>query len=313
VRDDAAAAAWQNGGAMTIEALRTPDERFADLPDFPWEPRYTDALAGYEGLRMHYLDEGPKDAPVFLCLHGEPSWSYLYRKMIPPFLASGARVVAPDFFGFGRSDKPVADAVYTFSFHRDSILRLVDTLDLQHVTLVVQDWGGLVGLTLPLEGAERYERLLIMNTALATGHVPPSKGFIAWRDYVANTPDLDVGKLMGRADPAMPEAVRAAYDAPFPDDRYKAGVRRFPAIVPTSTDMEGAAISQRAVPFWTEQWDGPTFMAVGVQDPVLGPPVMNAMRGLIKGCPEPLMIEDAGHFVQERGDIVAKAALEAWK
>jgi pimeloyl-ACP methyl ester carboxylesterase len=177
---------------------------------------------------------------------------------------------------------------------------------------VVQDWGGLIGLTLPLKDAERYERLLIMNTALATGHVAPSKGFIAWRDYVAKTPDLDVAELMGRADPSMPEEVRAAYAAPFPDDRYKAGVRRFPAIVPTSTDMDGAETSQQAVAFWTQRWSGPTFMAVGAKDPVLGPPVMNMLRGLIRGCPEPLVIEDGGHFVQERGDIIARAALDAW-
>ena len=135
---------------MSIEALRTADERFNDLAGFPWAPHYIENLVGYSGLRMHYLDEGPREAPVFLCLHGEPSWSYLYRKMIPAFLAAGGRVVAPDFFGFGRSDKPVQDDVYTFDFHRASIVRLVEALDLRTVTLVVQDWGGIIGLTLPL-------------------------------------------------------------------------------------------------------------------------------------------------------------------
>ena len=295
-----------------MEILRTPEERFVDLPDYPWEPRYVDDLAGYEGMRLHYLDEGPGDAEVFLCLHGEPTWSFLYRKMIPIFLASGARVVAPDFFGFGKSDKPVDDATYTWSFHRNSLLRLVERLDLQRVTLVVQDWGGLLGLTLPLDGPERYQRLLIMNTVLATGVVPPSKGFLAWRDYVAKTPDLDVAALMQRADPSIDERVAAAYAAPFPDDRHKAGVRRFPAMVPTDPEMEGAATSRDALPFWAS-FTGKSFMAVGVQDPVLGPPAMRLMQSLIAGCPEPMMLEDAGHFVQEHGDVVARAALEAWK
>lgn len=168
-----------------LEALRTPEERFAALPDWPYAPRYVEDLPGYEGLRAHYVDEGPKvGAPVFLCLHGEPSWAFLYRKMLPVFLASGARVVAPDFFGFGRSDKPVEDSVYTTDFHRNYLLRLIERLDLQDITLVLQDWGGLLGLTLPLDIAPRLSRLIIMNTAFGVG-VAPSPGFLAWRDYVA--------------------------------------------------------------------------------------------------------------------------------
>jgi len=296
---------------MTVEALRTPDERFAELPDFAWVPRYCESLRGYEGLRLHYVDEGPTDAPVFLCLHGEPTWCFLYRKMIPVFLAAGARVVAPDFFGFGRSDKPVDDAVYTWDFHRGTLLRLVEALDLKRVTLVVQDWGGILGLTLPLEEPDRYERLLVMNTALATGHGAPTPGFLAWRDFVSQTPDLAVGKLLGRAVPGLSAAARAAYDAPFPDARFKAGVRRFPAIVPVRPEMDGAATSRRAAAFW-RKWTGQTFMAVGTQDPVLGLPVMEQLRAQIGGCPEPLVIAEAGHFVQEHGDEIAKAALEAW-
>jgi haloalkane dehalogenase len=297
---------------MSIEALRTADDRFEGLPDFPWEPHYNETLPGYDGLRMHYLDEGPRDAPVFLCLHGEPSWCFLYRKMIPVFLEAGGRVVAPDFFGFGKSDKPVDDDVYTFDFHRDSILHLVEALDLKRVTLVVQDWGGLVGLTLPLASAERYERLLIMNTALATGMAAPSPGFLAWRDFVASQPDFDVGGLMARAIPGLNDADRAAYEAPFPAAEYKAGVRRFPAIVPISPEMNGAATSQKAAAFWSNEWSGPTFMAVGAQDPVLGVDVMKMMRMVISGCPEPLILDDAGHFAQERGDVIARAALDAW-
>ena len=224
-----------------IDALRTPDERFANLPDFPWAPHYIDDLPGYEGLRCAVIDEGPKSgAPTFLCLHGEPTWSFLYRRMIPAFLASGARVVAPDLFGFGRSDKPVDDAVYGFHFHRRMLLALVERLDLQDITLVVQDWGGLIGLTLPVdEGFRgRLSRLIAMNTTLATG-VPPSPGFLAWRAYAKANPDLAVGDLIGRGTPHLSEAERAAYDAPFPDIRYKAGVRAFPERVMTDPGMEG--------------------------------------------------------------------------
>ena len=153
------------------DILKTPPERFANLPGFAWHGHSRDDLPGYSGLTMSYLDEGPTTAPVFFCLHGQPTWSYLYRRMIPHFLATGSRVVAPDFFGFGRSDKPADDAIYTFDFHRNSLLALVRALDLKDVTLVVQDWGGLLGLTLPTAMPERFSRLIVMNTALPTGEV----------------------------------------------------------------------------------------------------------------------------------------------
>lgn len=298
---------------MTIEALRTPDGRFSDLDGWPHAPRYVDDLAGFEGLRMHYVDEGPEDAEhVFLCLHGEPTWAYLYRKMIPIFVEAGHRVVAPDFFGFGRSDKPVDEGVYTFGFHRGSLMRFVEKLDLRNVTLVCQDWGGILGLTLPMDMPGRFTRLLVMNTAIVAGDAPVSKGFLAWRDFVASTPDLDVGRLMQRASEDLPDAAAKAYDAPFPDNRYKAGVRRFPAIVPIESDMEGADVGKRAGLYWSSEWEGPIFMAIGEKDPVLGPPVMGLLRMILKGCPEPLVLPQAGHFVQEHGDVVARAALEAW-
>ncbi|MBR56833.1 MAG: haloalkane dehalogenase [Myxococcales bacterium] len=295
-----------------METKRTADERFANLPDFPWAPNYVDDLPGYEGLRMAYIDEGPRDAEhTYLCLHGEPSWSFLYRKMIPVFTEAGGRVVAPDWYGFGRSDKPVDDDVYTFGFHRGSLTALIDRLDLRNITLVIQDWGGLLGLTLPASHADRLSRLLVMNTALAVG-VHPGKGFLAWRDFVANSPDFDVAGLMKRAIPDLTEAEAAAYGAPYPDPSYQAGVRRFPAIVPITPEMEGADLARQCLGFWNQTWDGPTFMAIGMQDPVLGPPVMEKLRQLIRGCPDPLQMETAGHFVQEQGDVVARAALDAW-
>jgi len=184
-----------------IEALRTPDERFANLPEFPFRPHYVEDLHGFEGLRLHYLDERPLHAATpmqtYLCLHGEPSWSYLYRKMLPVFVAAGHRVVAPDFFGFGKSDKPTDDATYTFTFHRDTLCRFIEKLDLQNVTLVVQDWGGLLGLTLPMEFPQRIKRLLVMNTALAVG-ASPGPGFDAWKAFMRTRPDVDVATLMKR-------------------------------------------------------------------------------------------------------------------
>ena len=297
-----------------IDALRTPDERFADLPDFPWAPHYIDDLPGYEGLRCAVIDEGPKTgAPTFLCLHGEPTWSFLYRRMIPAFLASGARVVAPDLFGFGRSDKPVDDAVYGFHFHRRMLLALVERLDLQDITLVVQDWGGLIGLTLPVEEGfrGRLSRLIAMNTTLATG-APPSPGFLAWRAYAKANPDLAVGDLIGRGTPHLSEAERAAYDAPFPDIRYKAGVRAFPERVMTDPGMEGIEESLAAQAFWSKDFRGKAFMAIGEADMVLGPPVMEDLRRFLPHCPEPLRIPEAGHFVQEWGGPVAEAALKSF-
>lgn len=297
---------------MSIPALRTPENRFAALPDWPYAPHYVEDLPGYEGLRAHYVDEGPKDSShTFLCLHGEPSWAYLYRRMIPHFLAAGGRVVAPDFFGFGRSDKPIADEAYTAEFHREYLLRLLERLDLSNITLVIQDWGGLIGLTLPLAMPERFARLIIMNTAFATGS-SPSPGFLAWRDYAAKTPDLPVGSLIARGTPHLTPAEIAAYDAPFPDAAHKAGVRRFPQLVPLAADLPFALLSRQALAWWRDRWQGPSFMAVGAADPVLGVETMEAVRANIRNCPPPMIITDGGHFVQEWGGEIAAAALTSF-
>lgn len=291
-----------------MEALRTPDERFALLPAFPYEPRYVDDLPGYEGLRLAYVDEGPSEAEtVFLCLHGEPTWGYLYRKMLPVFAAAGHRVVAPDLFGFGRSDKPVDEAAYTFGFHRGTLSALVERLDLRDIALVCQDWGGILGLTLPMDMPGRFTRLLVMNTAIPTGE-PISEGFARWKAFAGVVPEIPTGGLIATTETINALDV-AAYEAPFPDDRYKAGVRRFPKIVPVEPGMEGADLGRRARAFLSGEWDGATFMAVGVRDPVLGPDVMAELRGVIRGCPAPMEV-DAGHFVQEAGEPIARRALE---
>ncbi len=294
-----------------MELLRTPEERFAQLPGFPYSAHYVDDLPGYEGTRIHYLDEGEAHHGVALCLHGNPTWSYLYRKMIPVFLASGLRVVAPDLIGLGRSDKPVDAAVHTFGWHRDSLLRFIERLDLQNVLLVVQDWGGILGLTLPLDLPGRITRLLVMNTALATG-AAPTPGFVAWRDYSNRNPDLGIGKLLARSCPGLSATEASAYDAPFPDARFKAAPRAFPNIVPDHPEAEGAALSRRALAWWSEQWSGQSFMAIGLQDPVLGESLMLALQKRIRGCPPPLGVAAGGHFLPEEGEQVARAAMESF-
>ncbi len=289
--------------------LRTPDERFADLPGFPFRPHYV----ALDRLRMHYVDVGPRDAAaVFLCLHGEPTWGYLYRRMIPVFAAAGHRVMVPDLFGFGRSDKPVDDAWYTFDMHRRSLVGFIEALGLRNITLVCQDWGGLLGLTLPMDMPGRFSRVLVMNTTLGTGDVPLTDGFKAWRAWVAANPDLDCGKLLARSCRHLTPAEAAAYSAPFPDIRYKAGARRFPQLVPDGPDAPGAELSRRARDWWRSEWRGRSFMAIGATDPVLGPAVMEALRADIRGCPPPMLVAEGGHFVQEWGEQIAVNALAAF-
>ncbi len=305
------------------DALRTPSARFDGLPGYPWPPHYLSDLPALQGLRLHYLDEGAapqgqgaarpaQGAAVqrtWLCLHGNPAWSYLYRKMLPVFLAAGDRVVAPDLIGFGKSDKPKRDDAHSFTWHRQVLLELVERLDLRNVVLVVQDWGGLLGLTLPMAAPERYQGLLVMNTALATGDAPLGAGFLAWRDMCANNPEFDVARLFQRGNPQMSAAECAAYNAPFPDRGHRAALRAFPPMVPEFPDSDGAAVSREARDFWSQRWAGQTLMAIGAQDPVLGPSVMRGLQKMIRGCPEPLVIEQAGHFVQEQGEPIAQAAV----
>lgn len=299
-----------NAHPLREDALRTPQARFVDLPGYPWLPHYLDDLPALAGLRMHYLDEGPRDAPLtWLCLHGNPSWSYIYRRMVPVFLDAGGRVVAPDLVGFGKSDKPKRDAAHSFSWHRQVLLEFVQRLDLRNIVLVVQDWGGLLGLTLPMAQPQRYRGLLVMNTTLGTGDAPLSPGFLAWRGMCAKNPNFDVGRLFARGNPHLAAAECAAYDAPFPDAGHRAALRAFPPMVPDAPDADGAALSREARDFLRSRWAGQSLMAIGAQDPVLGVPVMEALRAQIRGCPEPLLLPQAGHFVQEHGEAVAREAV----
>jgi tRNA(adenine34) deaminase len=317
--------------SLRHDALRTPDSAFANLPGYPWSPQYLSDLPSLAGLRMHYLDIAAQAAnppasslanppavagstarcppPTYLCLHGNPAWSYLYRKMIPIFTASGARVVAPDMIGFGKSDKPKKDGFHSFTWHRQCLLELVERLDLKNIVLVVQDWGGLLGLTLPMAAPQRYQGLVVMNTTLATGDTPLSKGFIAWREMCAKNPAFDIARLFARGNPQMSPAECATYMAPYPDAGHRAATRAFPPMVPEFLDSDGAAVSREAKAFWQTQWSGQTLMAIGTQDPVLGEPVMRGLQQMIRGCPEPMLLPEAGHFVQEQGEEVARRAV----
>ena len=299
-----------NPSPLREDALRTPDSAFDGLPGYPWVPHYVSDLPALAGLRMHYLDEGPRDAPLtWLCLHGNPSWSYLYRHLIARLIATGQRVLAPDLIGFGKSDKPKKEGAHHFDWHRQVLLEWVERLDLQRVVLVVQDWGGLLGLTLPMVAPGRYAGLLVMNTLLATGDAPLPPGFVAWRQMCAHNPAYDIARLMARAHPQLAAAECAAYAAPFPNAGFRAALRAFPARVAERVQDEGAAVASQAREFWRHQWQGRSLMLIGANDPVLGEPVMRRLHGDIRGCPPPIVLPEAGHFVPEWGDAVARHAL----
>jgi haloalkane dehalogenase len=282
------------------EVFRTPDERFADLPGYDYEPHWHDA----GGLRLHYLDEGA-GSPV-VCFHGEPTWAYLYRKMLPALTAAGLRVICPDYPGFGRSDKPTDRAWYSYERHVDYVAQLLEALDLRDATVVVQDWGGPIGLRWAVENAERVARLVILNTGLFTGRV--SKGFMAWRDFAERNPDLPVGfVLQGATATELPDDVVAAYEAPFPTAESKAGAAQFPLLVPTSDDDPGAA-EMRAVADELSRWEKPALVAFSDGDPVFPyPRAGEAFCTLIPSASEQVRIADAAHFLQEdRGERIAE-------
>ncbi|MBJ7466525.1 MAG: haloalkane dehalogenase [Mycolicibacterium sp.] len=285
-----------------MDIVRTPDDRFADLPDYPFAPHYAEIADGDGGtLRVHYLDEGPATAAPILLLHGEPSWSYLYRHMITPLVQAGHRVVVPDLVGFGRSDKPTSTADYTYARHISWMSALLfDTLDLRDITFFGQDWGGLIGLRLVTAQPDRYARVVVANTGLPVGNGSPSEAFTAWQKFSQETPELPVGAIVngGSATDLAPEVI-AAYDAPFPDASYKAGARVFPTLVPTRLDDPEAPANTAA---WKvlAQFDKPFLTCFSDQDPITkgGDTLFQAKVPGTQGQPH-TTIEGGGHFLQE--------------
>lgn len=279
-----------------MEILRTPDERFANLPEYPFAPHYVEV----DGLRIHYVDEGPRDADPVLLLHGEPSWSYLYRKMIPILAEAGHRVIAPDLVGFGRSDKPTSREDYTYQHHVGWLVGLLSALDLRGITLVCQDWGGLLGLRIAAEHQERFARIVAANTFLPTGDTHPGRAFLAWQQFSQRAPSFHAGDVVKRGcvSPLSPEVI-AAYDAPFPDESFVAGARQFPLLVPITPDDPATIPNRRA---WEvlRAWQKPFLCAFSDSDPITrgaSAALQSAIPGA-QGQPH-TTITDAGHFLQE--------------
>jgi len=281
---------------MKPGVLRTPDECFDGIADFPYKPRYVEV----DGYRIHYVDEGPRDAAPILLMHGEPSWCYLYRKMIGHLVEAGHRCVAPDLVGFGRSDKLARRADYSYQFHVDVMNDFVGAMDLKGVTLFGQDWGGLIGLRVLVDNLDRFSRLVVANTGLPTGDQKASDGFLRWLNYSQTVENFHAGGIVkgGCKTPMRAETI-AAYDAPFPSDAYKEGARQFPMLVPITPDNPASEANRRA---WDvlRQWNGKALTLFSDQDAVTAggeKPFQKLLPGA-QGQPHAI-IEGAGHFLQE--------------
>ena len=281
-----------------MDAFRTPDERFEGLPGFTFEPHYADV----DGLRLHYLDEGEGDPIV--CFHGEPTWSYLYRKMIPPLVAGGNRVIALDYPGFGRSDKPTERSWYTYDRHVDYVTSLLEQLDVRNATVVVQDWGGPIGLRWATENPDRAERLVILNTGLFAGQV--NEAFMAWRDFAERNPDMPVGFVIQSATVTeLPQEILDAYEAPWPNVDSKAGVAQFPLLVPLQ-ESDPAVVEMNAVRERLSRWERPALVCFSDSDPIFTPKAAQRFVDLIPGAGELRVVEGGAHFLQEdKGEQIA--------
>jgi len=293
--------------------VRTPDDRFANLPGYNFRPHYIEIPAGDgDTLRVHYIDEGLASSAPILLLHGEPSWCYLYRKMIPVLTEAGYRAVAPDLIGFGRSDKPADRNDYTYQRHVQWITSFVESLDLRNITLVCQDWGGLIGLRVAAENADRFARIVAANTFLPTGDQPAGEAFLRWQKYSQTVPDFDAGWIVNSGCTTdLSDDIKDAYRAPFPDDTFKEGARIFPSLVPTSPDDPSSAPNREAWKVLTK-WEKPVLTAFGDSDPI----TRGADRFLQSGIPgakgQPhTSIAGGGHFIQEdRGEDLAKVIVD---
>lgn len=284
---------------MTI--LQTPEERFKNIPDFPYQPQYLEVEDSDLGqLRLAYVDEGSKDAPVILCMHGEPSWSYLYRKMIPVFLDAGYRVIAPDLIGFGRSDKPADRNAYTYSKHVAWMSSWFKALELDEVTLVAQDWGGLIGLRMVAEMPDRFARVSLSNTGLPMGDIEDVTDFINWRDFSQADEAFDAGLIVNWFDKGvLSEAEKNAYRAPFPSEEYKAGARQFPLIVPISPDQTGADDNREAAEV-LRRWEKPMLLCFSDGDPITKPWEKFFIEEVPGTKGQPHITLHGLHFIQEQ-------------
>jgi len=291
-----------------VKILRTPEEKFIGLPDYPFKPNY----AEIDGLRWHYIDEGNPEDPAILLLHGEPSWSYLYRHMIPILVAAGMRAIAPDLVGFGKSDKPSEEADHTYQRHVDWTWAWLETINLENVTMICQDWGSLIGLRLVAEHSDRFARVVVANGGLPTGSFDMPQAFMEWQAFSQNTPVFPVGQVIqGGTSSNLSEDIIAAYDAPFPDESYKAGARIFPSLVPTSPD-DPAASSNRTAWRALRKFEKPFLTAFSDGDPVTrgGDKIFQRLVRGAKGQPH-TTISGAGHFLQEDcGPELAQVVLE---
>lgn len=297
-----------------MDVLRTPDSRFAELAGFPFEPHYVDVMApDSPPMRMHYVDEGPRDGAPIVLLHGEPTWSYLYRTMIPPLVDAGHRVLAPDLIGFGRSDKPGDLDDYTYLRHVQWVTSWFDALDLTDVTVFVQDWGSLIGLRIVAEQSARFARVVVANGFLPIADRPAVPAFRIWRAFAKHSPWLNAGWIVGTGTVTkVPAAVRAGYDAPFPDKRYQAGARAFPQLVPTSPDDPAVPANRTA---WEVlgRWDKPFLALFGAKDPILGKADQPLIRHVPGAAGQPHARLHGSHFVQEDcGPELAERIL-AWR
>ena len=291
-----------------MDALRTPDARFDNLPGYPFAPHYLDLG---ESLRLHYVDEGPREGAPIVMLHGEPSWSYLYRKMIPPFAAAGLRALAPDLIGFGRSDKPADPADYTYARHVGWITEWLRALDLREATLICQDWGSLVGLRVAAENPDRFARIVVANGFLPTARQSVPRAFKVWRAFAAYSPFFPIGRIVASGCVTkLPPEVIAAYDAPFPTRAFKAGARIFPSLVPTH-ESDPAVPANRAAWEVLGKWDKPFLTLFGKNDPILGAADAPLQRHVPGAAGQPHERFWGGHFVQEdRGDYLAEQILK---
>jgi haloalkane dehalogenase len=297
-----------------MKILRTPDSRFENLPNYPFKPNYLNIPDGEGGeLKVHYVDAGPLQADPVLLMHGEPSWSYLYRKMIPIIVDAGFRAVAPDLVGFGRSDKPVDRKDYTYQRHVDWMQALLDKLDLKRINLVCQDWGGLIGLRLVAQNPTRFSRVVVANTGLPTGDNPISDAFLSWRKYSQEVPEFKVGEIIAMSNPNDPLSndIISAYNAPFPDDTYKEGARIFPSLVPITPDDSASNANREA---WKvlSRFEKPFVTMFSDGDPITrgGERIFQELVPGAKGQPHTI-IKGGGHFLQEnRGEEFARAVVD---